>query len=157
MNEETNNINEPIIEEAQIHTEETVVCKYCGRELNSEFDFCTFCGKSRSETPIPVTRVQEEKKAPPVIKAKKRNPADIILFILSLTSFGAALVFFFTGMLSWASAGSVGGSNSMFGNLFGSSDMSVYIISFINVVAAYLTSIVFMLAGIVFLMFRKRK
>jgi len=156
MTENENILNGEITEEEpQVHFEEKRICKYCGRELNAGFDFCTYCGKSQLEETLPAKPVKDKANTPPVIKAKKKNPLKIVLLVLSLVSFGIAAFFFVAGSIAWGSLGALNSSGNVFGNLFGSTDVSVFIIVLANIVASYLSALFFMLAGIVLLMFRK--
>ncbi len=139
--------------ESEINKEETIKCRYCGRELNENFEFCVYCGKNQSDVPMPV-KPREEKKKPLSVKPKKKKASNIVLFILSLVLFGAGAVFFVLGIINWLGLGMIS-SGSVFGNLFGSVDVSSYIIAFINIVASFFCSVIFMLAGIAVNMYRK--
>ncbi len=152
--EENKVINEEIAEET--YQEEKHLCRYCGREMNTDFEFCIYCGKSQKETVLPAVKTpQEKKKTAPVVKAKKKNALSVALLVLSIVFFSLSLVFFLMGVLSWAGAGALT-TESVFGNMFGSVDVSSYILCMINVVASFFSSLIFMFAGLIMLILKKR-
>ena len=102
-----------------------------------------------------VKATEAKRKIAPVIKAGRKNLKDKVLLILSLVCFALGLVFFAAGVISWAGIGAVS-SGSVFGNLFGSVDVSSYIIAFINIVSSFLAAVVFILGGMAFKMFTKK-
>lgn len=139
----------------ETYKEETKKCRYCGREMNTNFDFCIYCGKNQSDIRIPVRVEAEKKKAAPVIRVKKKKTSQIVYLALSIASFSIAFIFFVSGMLSWLGAGAIT-AGSVFGNIFGSTDVSVYIVSLINVTASLLSSVIFVLAGFVLLYLKNK-
>lgn len=140
---------------AEINKEKTKNCRYCGRELNTNFDFCIYCGKNQSDVPSPVKPLEEKRKISSVIKAGKKSLKDKVLLILSLVCFAIGLVFFAIGIVNWAGIGVIS-AGSVFGNLFGSVDVSSYIIAFINIVSSFLSAVVFILGGMAFQLFRRK-
>ena len=143
--EENKVINEEIAEET--YQEEKQLCRYCGREMNTNFEFCIYCGKSQKETVLPAVKAPQEKKNKArVVKAKKKKALSVALLVVSIVFFSLSFVFFLMGVLSWAGAGSLT-TGSVFGNMFGNVDVSSYILCLINVVASFFSSLIFMLAG----------
>ncbi len=151
--EENKVINEEITEET--YREEKQLCRYCGREMNTDFEFCIYCGKSQKDTVLPAVKTVAEKKKAPVVKPKKKNAFSVVFLVISLIFFSLSFVFFLMGVLSWAGAGAIT-TGSVFGNMFGSVDVSSYILCLINIVAAFFSSLIFMFAGFVMLFLRKR-
>ena len=149
-------VNEEIKEDG--YEEEKRSCRYCGREMNTDFDFCIYCGKSQNETVLPAVKpvLNKENDIPVVkVKKKKKKVNSVLLLAFSITFFVVALIFFFGGFISWMGTSSVT-TDSIFGSMFGSVDVSSYIISFMNVVASFLASLIFMFAGFIMLTLRKR-
>ena len=155
--EENTIINEETCEES--YKEERRLCRYCQRELNTNFDFCIYCGKSQKDTGVPALKQEpEKKKTASVVKPKKkRNAVSAVLISFSVFSFFLALIFFINGLLSWAGLGAVSASaGGVFGNVFGGNDVSSYIVCLINTFSSFFVTIIFMLAGMTLLFARKR-
>lgn len=63
-------------------------CKYCGKELDSEANFCPYCMKKQTE--------EKEVNSPEIKKAKKKTIIIICLTAIILLATGTALLFIFS-------------------------------------------------------------
>jgi len=167
MSEEIKNIGIPEEEFSEILSEEAPeisevepsLCRFCKREINPAFDFCTYCGKSQLDIPAVIPHKEEAEneipKAAPK-KAKKKKTSKIVFLILSIVCFAIAFIMFLTGNLAILSAQSPA-SKDVFGSLFGSSDNSQILLAILNSVTALLSSLIFTVLGTFFEIIRRMK
>lgn len=147
--EENNLVNE------ETYKEEKQICRYCGREMNENFEFCIYCGKSQKNTVLPAVENFSQKKKAPVVKPLKKNAFSTFLLVMSVVFFSASLLFLLSGLLSWVGAGVIT-TGSVFDNMFGSTDVSAYILCMIDVAASFFLTLIFMFAGFIMMFLRKR-
>lgn len=143
----------------EISEVETSYCRFCKRELNPDFDFCTFCGKSQREIPAVIpTPVEPEREIPKAIppKKKKKRISNILFMVFSLTSFAVAFILLISGIFAAITAKGPA-SQDVFGSLFGSSDNSHILYAILNSVTCLLASLIFTVTGAFFEIIRRMK
>lgn len=124
--------NNNIIPAAEVE-ESTKACKFCGKELDFNMNFCTRCGKSQEEN---VESEPRKKRVVRIVKKKKISLPKIFSFV----SFGISMVimlFALTRMFFY---------NTTVISIFGTSNDAV-IINQTYVIGSLIISLMFMLFG----------
>lgn len=139
-------------------SEEKQKCKYCGRELSTDFEFCIYCGKNLDEKIPEISKSMEIKpvKKDKIIAVKKKQSSDFVLTLLAILFFAVALCFFVAALISnGLMENPVSQAGSAF-DIFGSSETTVDLSGLSNVISNYFNTLIFMLAGYILLRIRKK-
>ena len=147
--------SEPSYEE-EVFEAETKKCKFCGRDLNVGFDFCTYCGKSQKDIPV-VKPAAEQFKTKPSAKPVRKKFDSPVLFAFAMASFAIAAVCLVIALINFATTGAPAGGEDFFGGFFSGEDNSELIKTLIGIITHLLISVIFTITGFFLMLLRKIK
>ena len=122
-------------------------CIHCGMEIESKFQFCTFCGKSQLSQPVeskdPTSEKQVVKKRVVYREKVIKNKLKTLLFSFSIAFFSLSGISFLAGLIKM-----LFGSNASV-SIFGT-DTGTLILNATVILSCFLMSILFTILGIFF-------